>query len=314
MPLDQNKKKKTTDMNIGFIGLGAMGSPMVQTLLDAGRRVSVWGRSPEILTKALGAGARQSPSAADLSRDCTFLLLSVTDTAAVEEIVFGARGIAEGGSSGKVLVDFSTIDPDKTLVFAGRLKEEAGMGWVDAPVSGGTKGAAEGRLSIMAGGDLQDIERVRPVIEPLFGRFTHLGPVGSGQIAKACNQLIIGGTIAVISEALRAAFNAGIDPERLPEALAGGWADSNVLQLHGRRMAEVIQNSSSGGKESAQGAIVEAARTSLMLKDMEIASELARMTGTPMPVTALVTEFYRMVLVQGHRGEGQIGLMHLLHR
>lgn len=314
MAFDKKDNHQAESTTIGFIGLGAMGSPMVQTLLDAGRRVNVWGRSPEKLTKALAAGARQNPSAASLARDCTFLLLSVTDTVAVEEIVFGTGGIAEGGSSGKVVVDFSTIDPGKTRAFASRLKEEAGMGWVDAPVSGGTKGAAEGRLSIMAGGDPQDIERVRPLIEPLSGRFTHLGPVGSGQIVKACNQLIIGGTIAVISEALRAAFNAGIDPERLPEALAGGWADSNVLQLHGRRMAAVIQNSSSTEKESKQGAVVDAARTSLMLKDMEIAGELARMTGTPMPVTALVTEFYRMVLAQGHSGEGQIGLMHLLHR
>jgi len=168
--------------------------------------------------------------------------MCLTDAAAVDEVVFGPDGLATAKGAGKLVVDFSSIHPDAARSIAARLKDANGMGWIDAPVSGGTPGAEQGTLAVMAGGDAADIERVRPYVLAMARRLTHMGPLGAGQTTKLCNQVIVGCAMAVLAEATRLAVNAGIDAKRLPEALAGGFADSIPLQLFVPRMVQGIHS------------------------------------------------------------------------
>lgn len=286
-----------TEPRIGFIGLGAMGMPMVQRLLDAGREVSVWGRTPSRLAPALDKGAHAVASASALAEASDIILTCVTDTDAMDDVVFGPGGIAAGATAGKLLIDHSTIHPMRSREWAARLLETTGMAWIDAPVSGGAAGARAGKLIVMAGGEADDLARAEPVLAAYAARVTHMGPWGAGQAAKACNQMIIGAEIAIIAEALNFAQNFGVDAQRLPDCLAGGWADSAVLQNHGRRMA--------AADYSTEGS------AHIMLKDMTIACDMGRQTGTPMPVAGLAQSLYQLLIAQGDTDKGQIGLMWL---
>lgn len=286
-----------TSHAVGFIGLGAMGAPMTLNLVEAGHAVTVWNRSPEKLAAALDAGATAAATPAALTEAAKTVCLCVTDTDAVERVVFGPDGVAEGATANKILVDHSTIHPMRSREMAARLRAETGMGWVDAPVSGGAAGAAAGRLVVMAGGAAEDVARVAPVMEAFAQRVTHMGPSGAGQATKTINQMIIGAEVAVIAEAFAFAAKFGVDAHAIPDCLAGGWADSTVLQNHARRMA------------SADYSDPGTAR--IMLKDMNIASDMGRLTEAAMPVTALVTSLYRLLIEQGHGHTGQIGLMRL---
>lgn len=227
----------TAAPRIGFIGLGLMGVPMARRLLAAGFTLAVWNRSPAKSAQLAAQGARVADSPAALARECDVVMLCVADTAAVADVVFGVDGVAAGGGAGKLLVDFSSILPAATRDYAARLQSRCGMRWIDAPVSGGVPGAEQGTLAIMAGGDAADIERVRPLLALLSARCTHMGPVGSGQVAKICNQMIVGLNALAIAEAVALAEQAGVDAARLPEALAGGFADSKPLQILAPRMA-----------------------------------------------------------------------------
>jgi len=282
---------------IGFIGLGAMGSVMARRLLRAGHAVTVWARRPEAAAGLVAEGAREAGSPAALARDCEHVFLCVTDTAAVEEVVFGTDGVAAAGQHAGVLVDHSTIHPHATRDLAARLSQTSGMAWIDAPVSGGVPGATAGELVVMAGGAAADLARVQPCLEAYARQITHLGEVGSGQAAKVVNQMLIGGAVAVVAEALNYAAAFGVDAARLPDALAGGWADSAVLQNHARRMAAADYQ----GDVDAR----------IMAKDMDIALDMGRLTGAPMPVSAVVQQLYRHLIAQGHADKGQIGLMWL---
>ena len=286
-----------TTQAAGFIGLGRMGMPMTRRLLATGRRLAVWGRAPEKLAPAVDAGATMAATPAALAREAEIVMLCVSDTDAVEEVVFGPDGIAAGAGPGKLLVDHSSIHPLRTRALAARLADETGMGWVDAPVSGGEDGAREGSLIVMAGGEAAALDRARPLIGAYATRITHMGPIGAGQACKTCNQLIIGAEIAAIAEALNFAARFGVEAARLPDCLAGGWADSAVLQNHARRMA--------AGEYGNAGS----ART--MLKDMTIACDMGRATGTPMPVTGLVAALYELAVAQGLADAGQIAPMRL---
>ena len=292
-------------LSAGFIGLGSMGTPMARQVLGAGIPLTVWGRTERKLEPLLEAGAALAATHAALASQVEVVLLCVSDSAAVEAVVFGENGIAAGGAPGKTIVDHSTIHHHRTREFAARLQDACGMAWIDAPVSGGVKGAEAGQLTVMAGGDAAALDRVRPVVESYSGRITRLGDVGCGQIAKACNQLIIGAEIQAIAEALTMARNAGLDPTALPAALADGWADSKVLQNHGRKMAAMIANPPPTAESMAIA-------SGLMQKDMDIAADMARQTDTPMPLTSLVAQLYRMLGVSGLPQDGQIGLLHLL--
>lgn len=276
----------TAQPPLGFVGLGLMGQPMVRRLLAAGFPVTVWNRSPEKIALAVQAGATAAESPAEVARASTVVFTCVSDTAAVEAVVFGPHGLAEGGSPDRLLVDLSSIKPDATRTFAARLKEASGMGWVDAPVSGGVSGAEQGTLAIMAGGDAADVERVRPIVAHLSQRFTHMGPSGAGQTTKLCNQVIVSCTLAVLAEATQLAMDAGIDAARIPECLKGGFADSIPMQIFVPRMA-------SGNIPPAS------TRVGTMLKDVETAREVARASNTALPMTSVASELYRLLVARG---------------
>jgi len=225
------------DLKIGFIGLGLMGGPMVSRLLAENYSVIVWNRTPEKAQTLVEEGARCATDIAELVRDVDVVMMCLSDTAAVEGLVFGAHGVAQYGASGKILIDFSSIDPLATKEFATRLHQQCEMQWIDAPVSGGTGGAKAGTLIIMAGGRVDCLESVREVFDPLCSRLTHMGEVGAGQMTKLCNQMVVACNALVIAEMMALGRSAGVDVGRLPEALAGGFADSIPFQILAPQMA-----------------------------------------------------------------------------
>lgn len=283
-------------LNVGFIGLGAIGLPMAKRLLHPGGfALTVWARRHLQAQPVLDAGARAATSAAALAATCDVVCLCLSNSGAVEQVVFGERGVAAGARPGTIVVDHSTIHPAHTRAYASRLAKQYEVAWVDAPVSGGPLGASEGTLAVMAGGEEADLERVRPILAAFAGRITHVGPAGAGQTMKACNQMISAGAMAGIVEALNLARASGIDPAVLPAAVAGGWADSALLRHYVPRMLA----------DSYQGS------TKTMVKDLDIACDLARQTGTPLPVISLLTSFYRQLVLLGHDKLGISGLMRL---
>ena len=279
----------STRERLGFIGLGLMGLPMALRLCEAGHALCVWNRSAAKTEAVQRAGASVAASPAEVARSAEIVFLCLTDSAAVEQVVFGSDGLAAAPGGGRVVVDFSSIAPAATRDIAARLEAANGMRWIDAPVSGGTKGAAEGTLAVMAGGAPADFERVRPCVLAMAQRFTLMGPLGAGQTTKLCNQVIVGSAMCVLAEATRLALNAGIDPLLLPQALAGGFADSKPLQLFVPRMAQAIHEPPLG-------------HTHTMLKDLDTVVELARETGTPVPMAALAAQTFRLLATT--RGEG----------
>jgi 3-hydroxyisobutyrate dehydrogenase len=266
---------------LGYLGLGMMGFPMTRRLINAGYDVTVWNRSSGKAAALIEAGAKLAPQPCDVAAAASIIFMCLTDATAVEEVVFGAGGIATVAGAGKLVVDFSSIHPDAARAIAARLKSANGMGWVDAPVSGGTKGAEEGTLAVMAGGDVADVERVRPYILAMARRLTHMGPTGAGQTTKLCNQVIVGCAMAVLAEAARFAVNAGIDAARLPDALTGGFADSIPLQLFVPRMVAGIHSPPMG-------------HIATMLKDLDTVIDVARDTSSPVPMSALAAQLFRL--------------------
>ena len=270
---------------LGFIGLGLMGRPMARRLLGAGRAVAVWNRSPDKAAALRAAGAETAASAAELAGTADIVFTCVTDTAAMEAVVFGPDGIAEADGRGKVLVDHSSIHPEATRAFAERLGAANGMSWIDAPVSGGVAGAEAGTLAIMAGGSAESFARVRPYLDHLCARATLLGAVGAGQTAKLCNQMIVGCGLAVIAESLSLATKAGIDAGALIPAVAGGFADSKPLQIFGPRML--------AGVETPIGHL------EIVLKDLETALDVGGKAQAPMPMTGAAGALYRHLVARG---------------
>jgi 3-hydroxyisobutyrate dehydrogenase len=266
---------------LGYLGLGMMGFPMTRRLINAGHDVTIWNRSSGKAAALVEAGAKLATQPRDVAATAGIIFMCLTDAAAVEEVVFGPDGLAVASGQGKLVVDFSSIQPDAARAIAVRLKTANGMGWIDAPVSGGTMGAEEGTLAVMAGGDAADIERVRPYVLAMARRFTHMGPVGAGQTTKLCNQVIVGCAMAVLAEATRLAVNAGIDAKRLPEALAGGFADSIPLQLFVPRMVQGIHSPPLG-------------HIATMLKDLDTVIDVARGTSSPVPMSALAAQLFRL--------------------
>ena len=282
---------------LGFIGLGAMGAPIARKLQEAGYPLNLWGRRPEPLApfKERGATVRANPSAVAAASDIVFLC--VTDTDAVEAVVFGPNGIATGGSAGKILIDHSSIRPDATRSFAEKLNLSCGMGWIDAPVSGGGPGVENKTLVVMAGGDAPAYERAYPVVMTYSGRCTLMGPSGAGQATKLINQTLAGVNFALLAEATQLALDTGIDAARIPEALAGGRADSAVLQEYMPRMVDRTFE--------PMGTIA------LMLKDLQTAAALARESGTAMPLTTLAIELHRQLVTAGYGGEDNAAMIRL---
>nr|WP_298416219.1 NAD(P)-dependent oxidoreductase [uncultured Halomonas sp.] len=276
-----------TAPRLGFIGIGLMGEPMTHRLLKAGFSVTVFNRSPDKTQGVEAAGARVAASITQLVNEVDVILLCLANTGAVEEVVFGEGGVAEHSRVGQRLVDFSSSDPAATRDLASRLKAECGIPWIDAPVSGGVVGAESGSLAIMCGGEANDIEALRPLFEPLGSRITHMGPVGSGQVTKVCNQMIVGCNALVIAEMMALAEASGVDATRIPEALTGGFADSKPFQLLAPRMA-------AGDFDSPPWHV----RT--LLKDLDMAMAQSQRSASAVPMSALAAQLFRQHLSLGN--------------
>ena len=288
---------------IGFIGLGIMGRPMALNLLAAGLDLAVYARRPEALTPLTDAGARAyaSPAAVAEQADVVFTMLG--DTADVEAVILGGGGDADraviaGAKPGSVVVDMSTISPSATRRIAARLAE-AGVTLLDAPVSGGDIGAREGTLSIMVGGPDAAFARVRPLLQVMGRNIVHVGDHGAGQVCKACNQIVVGQTIAGVGEALLLAEAAGVDGAKVRQALLGGFAGSRILEVHGQRMLDA--NYQPGFKAA------------LHQKDMRIVQETAHELGLGLPGAAMVAQLLNTLLGQGD-GELDSAALHLAQR
>lgn len=281
-------------LSVGFIGLGNMGTPMVSRLIQHDFQVIIWARTESKTAPWQERGASIAGSPKDLASRCDVVVMCVTDTVAVEEVVFGTDGIANS-SNASIVIDHSTIHPIATQEYAARLKQANGMDWLDIPVSGGPIGAENGALVAMAGGSEESLTIAMPVISSYAKQVTRMGDVGAGQATKVANQMIIGGNIAVLAEALNYADNFGVNAAEIPDALAGGWADSSVLQVHGRRMTSADYSSEVDAR--------------IMLKDIDIALDMGARTISRMPVTSLVRKSYNRLIESGHADKGQSGLM-----
>lgn len=260
---------------IGFIGLGIMGRPMAGHLLEAGYSLTVSTRTAETAADLLRAGATWADSAAEVAEASDVALTMLPDTPDVRTVFIGPKGILEGAHPDLVVVDMSTIDPTTTRELHDRMKEH-GVISLDAPVSGGQKGANERTLSIMVGGPADAFERVRPILAAMGRTIVRVGEAGAGQVAKACNQLVVGANIQAVAEALSLARRAGVDPAAVREVLLGGFAASRVLEVHGQRML---------GRAFEPGF-----RVRLHRKDARIIRSLAASVGSPTPGFDVVAE------------------------
>ena len=282
---------------LGFLGTGLIGGPMTRRLLRAGYDVFVWNRTRKKIISLLENGANELGDPSAVTNNSEFVLMCLTDSEAVENVVFGDGGVVNSGNENKIVVDFSSISPDKTREFARRLKSENGMGWIDAPVSGGVQGAQDGSLSILVGGSLDEVDRVRPMLE-ILGRLTHMGDIGAGQVTKLCNQVIVASNLVTISEAVCLAEKAGVDSTKLHEALAGGFGDSIPLQIFGPRFSrrEV---------EPFLGHVYT------MLKDVDGARVLGQQINSPLPMAATASEMLRQISSRGYAQEDITNLIRL---
>ncbi len=278
---------------IGFCGLGTMGSAMAGNLRKAGFEVSVWNRTPGRAGDLVAAGAREAASPADVARNADIVVTCVSDTPDVEAVLFGAEGVAAGLASGALVIDCSTISPDATRSFAVRLAEQ-GVGFVDAPVSGGSEGAKNATLTIFTGGTEADVERARPVLAAMGKTITHFGPAGAGQAVKAVNQVVISGVYLAVAEGMVLSMKAGLDPAAVVTALGGGVAGSWILA---NRSAKMVNNDYPLGF-----------KTALHLKDLGIALEMARALGVTLPVTGLAAQLEAGLLARGYGDEDMSNL------
>jgi len=276
----------TSKAKIGYVGVGLMGLPMAKRLLSLGYEVRAYDIAPQAIAAARGAGADAASSAADAAKDADLVLLNLPTPDAVEDAAFGKNGAASVLKPPQLLIDFSTNKVYQTKAFAKRLREMSGAGWIDAPVSGGPPASGSGTLTVMAGGETAEIERARPLFADVAGHCTHMGPAGAGMAAKMLNQLIVGAGHAVMAEAVVLAEAAGIDPARLPECLAGGLADSLLLQRLYPRMVK--------RDFAPQGYVRQ------LLKDLEMVNEFAGALKAPTPMMSEALTLYRMLAHLGH--------------
>jgi 2-hydroxy-3-oxopropionate reductase len=275
-------------MRIAFIGIGLMGLPMAKRLCEAGLQPHVWNRTRAKAEPLAALGAKVHDTLAQPVRDADIVVTMLEDGKVVESVLF-ADGLAQALQPGSLLIDMSSIQPAQARSHGQRLAA-LGVGYLDAPVSGGTLGAEAGNLAIMAGGSDQDFERGRAVLTH-FGRPTLVGPTGSGQLAKLANQMIVGVTIGVVAEALLLCAKGGADMAKVKEAVTGGFADSRILQVHGQRMIE---------RDFAPRG-----RISVQLKDMRNAMATAQELGFDAPITGLLETLYASASENGLSGMDQ---------
>ena len=284
-------------MRVGFIGLGVMGRPMALHLVKAGHELSVYARRAEAAQPLVDAGARRLATPAEVAAASEVVFTMVTTGADVEQVALGEDGILHGAKPGTVLVDMGTIPPGTARRIAAQLAER-GIETIDAPVSGGEVGAQNATLAIMAGGKAEVLERVRPLLEKLGRTIVHIGPSGAGQVAKACNQMIMVSCIEAVAEAMLLAKQAGADPEKVRLALSGGSAGSRVLEFFGAKMTS---------RDFKAG--VEAR---LHHKDFGILMNEAVTLGAPLPIAAQVWQQLNALMAQGWGREDTSSLLRVL--
>ncbi len=285
---------------LGYVGVGLMGLPMVKRLVSLGYPVRAYDIVPAQVEAARAAGATPAASPADAAAAADLVLLNLPTTEAVERAVFGENGVSAAVRSPQLVIDFSTIKVGECKAFAAKLRERTGVGWIDAPVSGGPPASGAGSLTVMAGGDPAEVERARAFFADVAGRFTHMGPTGSGMAAKMLNQLIVGCGYAVMAEAAVLAAAAGIDAARLPECLGGGHADGSLLQrIYPRMVARDF---------APQGYARQ------LLKDLEMVNELAAGLKMPTPMMGEALSLYRMLVHLGHAELDGVALVKLYER
>jgi 2-hydroxy-3-oxopropionate reductase len=253
---------------IGFIGLGIMGAPMARHLLAAGFPLTVHSRSPGPVEDLVAAGAGRAGSPAEVARASEVVITMLPDTPDVEHVVLGDDGVETSLVSGALLIDMSTIDPGPTRAIAETLASR-GVEMLDAPVSGGERGAIDATLSIMVGGSDQAFARATSIFEAMGKNIVHVGPIGAGQVTKACNQLVVAATIEAVAETLALAERSGVDAAKVREALLGGFAASKILEVHGQRMLDRT--------------FEPGFRARLHRKDARIVLAAADASGTPIP-------------------------------
>jgi len=268
----------------GFIGLGLMGKPMARNLANAGADLIVHNRSSASIDELVSEGMAAGGSPSGTAQGADIIIMMLPDTPTVEKILLGENGVLVGLKPGSLVIDMGTTKVPVTRAFAKAI-EDKGCDYLDAPVSGGTIGAENATLTIMAGGTDAAFKRAHPILNVLGSRITHIGSAGTGQVAKAANQVIVGLNIGAVAEALTLAKHAGADPAKVREALAGGFADSRILEVHGQRM---IDDTFEPG-----------ARATVQRKDMDQALELAAELGIELPATSLSRDLYDWLIENG---------------
>ncbi|MFZ2308447.1 MAG: NAD(P)-dependent oxidoreductase [Rhodoferax sp.] len=269
-------------MKIAILGIGLMGFPMGRRLCEAGHHIHVWNRTEHKAQRLAPLGAMVHAQPADAVRDADLVITMLDNGAVVGHVLFDL-GVAAAMKSGSLLVDMSSIKPIEARDHAARLSERH-VGYLDAPVSGGTIGAEAGTLAIMVGGKATSFDLALPVLQ-VFGRATHVGPVGAGQLAKLANQMIVGATIGIVAEALLLCERGGANMAKVKEAITGGFADSRILQVHGQRMVE--RDFAPRGRMSVQ------------LKDLRNALSTANEVGFDAPITELFEQLYAQGIDHG---------------
>lgn len=286
-------------MNIAFIGMGTMGAAMALNLLKAGYAVTVHNRTREREAPLAEAGARRADSPQAAARDANVVITCVSDTPDVEALILGENGVIRGAKAGAIVVDMSTISPSATRRISRALAEK-GIRMLDAPVSGGSEGAQKGTLTIMVGGDAADVAVAMPVLSAMGRSITHVGPSGAGQFTKAVNQVIISGVYLAVAEGMALGLKAGLDMEKVLQALSGGAAGSWVLN---HRAANMIKNEYPLGF-----------RVRLHRKDVAIAMQAARELGVCLPTTALAEQIENGLIAQGFGDEDMSAMARTIRR
>jgi 2-hydroxy-3-oxopropionate reductase len=286
---------------VGFIGLGLMGRPMATNLLRRGYQLVVHSRSPKPVDALVAAGAARAGNPAEVAGQATRIITMVPDSPDVEQVMEGPKGIFSAVRHGTILIDCSSIAPTVARRLAARAREH-GAEMLDAPVSGGEIGAINASLSIMVGGDAEAFALARPILEALGNpeRIIHIGASGAGQICKVCNQMVIGGALAAVSEAFALARKAGVDAAKVRAALLGGFAASRVLEVHGERILE--------------GNYKPGFRAQLYLKDMRIAAKTLADHETPAPVSAAVQQLVTALVAAGQGEDDYSALANVVFR
>ncbi|MDE0395064.1 MAG: NAD(P)-dependent oxidoreductase [Gammaproteobacteria bacterium] len=284
---------------IGFIGLGIMGRGMVANLLRAGLPVRVWNRTASRMPPLVEAGAEAGQDPADVASGSEIVITCVSDTPDVEEVILGERGVISGARPGSLVVDMSTISPSVTREVGQRLGEE-GIAMLDAPISGGSEGAANGTLSIMVGGAEDQVERAMPAFRAMGKTITHVGPIGAGQTVKLVNQIVVVVNMLAVGEGLLFAEAAGVDLAKTLNAITGGAAGSWMLQNRGPQVIE---------RDWRPGFMID-----LQQKDLRLALDAADEMGVPLLGTATVFQLYRTLQRVGLGTEGNHALAKALER